>query len=49
MIKRSLDLFCGTKSFSKVANDYGNETNTLHILEKFEQTYCVDLMNWNYK
>ena len=49
MIKRSLDLFCGTKSFSKVANDYGYETYTLDILNKFNPTYCVDLMNWNYK
>ena len=49
MTMRTLDLFCGTKSFSKVADELGYETYTLDILEKFNSTYCVDLMNWNYK
>ena len=36
---RSLDLFCGTKSFSKIASAKGYETHTLDILEKFNPTY----------
>tara|TARA_R110002072_G_scaffold182646_1_gene338798 strand:+ start:290 stop:901 length:612 start_codon:yes stop_codon:yes gene_type:complete len=45
----TLDLFCGTKSFSKVADKYGYKTYTLDILEKFEPTYCCNLMDWDYK
>lgn len=45
----TLDLFCGTKSFSKVAQSLGYETYTLDILSKFNPTYCCDLMDWNYK
>lgn len=48
MIK-TLDLFCGTKSFSKIAEKNGFETYTLDILEKFNPTFCCDLMNWDYK
>lgn len=46
---RTLDLFCGTKSFSKIADAKGYETYTLDILEKFNPTYCVNLMDWDYK
>ena len=46
---RCLDLFCGTKSFTKVAMDAGYEVDSLDILEKFEPTFCIDLMNWDYK
>jgi hypothetical protein len=49
MTKRSLDLFCGTKSFSKIADEIGYETYTLDILERFNPTYCCDLMEWDYK
>ena len=46
---KSLDLFCGTKSFSKVAEKKGYECTTLDILEKFNPTICCDLMDWDYK
>ena len=49
MHRRSLDLFCGTKSFSKVAYEFNYETYTLDILPKFEPTYCCDIMTWEYK
>ena len=49
MHKRSLDLFCGTKSFSKVAYEFNYEIYTLDILPKFEPTYCCDIMTWEYK
>ena len=45
---KSLDLFCGTKSFSKVAEEKGFECTTLDILEKFNPTICCDLMDWDY-
>ena len=45
----SLDLFCGTKSFSKIAEKQGYKTYTLDILEQFKPTYCCDLMDWDYK
>ncbi len=46
---RTLDLFCGTKSFSKVALEFGYEIHTLDILQKFNPTFCCDLMTWDYK
>ena len=46
---RCLDLFCGTKSFTKVALEAGYEVDSLDILEKFEPTFCTDLMEWDYK
>ena len=46
---KTLDLFCGTKSFTKIADKMGYETYTLDILEKFNPTYCCDLMTWDYK
>tara|TARA_R110001606_G_scaffold34961_1_gene102325 strand:+ start:1035 stop:1682 length:648 start_codon:yes stop_codon:yes gene_type:complete len=45
----TLDLCCGTKSFSKIADKYGYNTYTLDLLEKFEPTYCCDLLQWDYK
>tara|TARA_R110000796_G_scaffold27983_3_gene76991 strand:+ start:356 stop:967 length:612 start_codon:yes stop_codon:yes gene_type:complete len=46
---RTLDLFCGTKSFTKIAEKHGHTTTTLDILPKFNPTYCCDIMEWNYK
>ncbi len=46
---KTLDLFCGTKSFSKIADKYGYETHTLDILDKFNPTYLTDIMEWDYK
>ena len=48
-MKRSLDLFCGTKSFSKVAEKHGYETTTLDILQEFSPTHCCNLLDWDYK
>ena len=41
---RTLDLFCGTKSFSKIAKEEGYETHTLDILEQFNPSYRCNLM-----
>ena len=46
---KTLDLFCGTKSFSKIAEKMGYETTTLDILESFNPTICCDILNWDYK
>jgi hypothetical protein len=46
---KSLDLFCGTKSFSKIAEKHGYETTTLDILDRFNPTICCDIMDWDYK
>lgn len=45
---KSLDLFSGTKSFSKIAEKLGYESTTLDILEKFNPTICIDIMKWDY-
>ena len=46
---KCLDLFCGTKSFTKIAEKKGYECDTLDILESFNPTFCCDIMEWNYK
>lgn len=45
---KTLDLFCGTKSFSKIAEKLGHETTTLDILKRFNPTICIDIMKWDY-
>ena len=39
-----LELFCGTKSFSKVAEQKGYQTITLDNMKKFSPTFLVDIM-----
>ena len=39
-----LELFCGTKSFTKVAEARGHECRTLDNDPRFEATYCMDIM-----
>lgn len=46
---KTLDLFSGTKSFSKIADELGYETYTLDIESKNNPTFCIDIMNWDYK
>ena len=46
---KTLELFCGTKSFTKIAEKHGHTTTTLDILPNFNPTYCCDIMEWNYK
>jgi site-specific DNA-cytosine methylase len=41
-----LELFCGTKSFTKVAEARGHECRTLDNDPKFEPTYCMDIMEF---
>lgn len=49
MIKRTLILFSGTKSFSKELERYGVECKSVDIDKKFSPTFCVDLNTWDYK
>ena len=41
-----LELFCGTKSFTKVAEARGHECRTLDNNPQFEPTYCMDIMDF---
>lgn len=41
-----LELFCGTKSFTKVAEARGHECRTLDNDQRFEPTYCMDIMDF---
>lgn len=44
---RTLELFAGTCSFSKVAADLGHETMTSDIEPGFDTDYCVDIMEFD--
>lgn len=43
---RTLELFCGTKSFSK---KYQNENLSLDFDSKCEPDICMDILYWDYK
>lgn len=43
---KTLELFCGTKSFSKVAKDYGYETLTLDFDNTFNPDIAKDIMDF---
>ena len=49
MTKVLYEIFCGTKSFSKVAEKNGYECITLDIESKFNPTICIDFEEWDYK
>jgi len=40
-----LELFCGTKSFSKVAQENGHQTFTIDNIASFNPDLCIDVMN----
>jgi site-specific DNA-cytosine methylase len=42
-----LELFCGTKSFSKVAEARGHEVVTVDIEQKFNPTICCDILDFD--
>ena len=46
---KTLELFCGTKSFSKVADSMGYETRTLDNNPKFNPTYTMDILDFDVK
>ena len=46
---RSLELFCGSKSFSKIFEKNKYETITIDIDNKHNPTICKDILEWDYK
>ena len=44
---KTLELFCGTKSFSKVAKEFGYETKTLDNENQFNADFTMDIMDFN--
>ena len=44
---KTLELFCGTKSFSKVAKDWGYETKTLDFEDQFDADFTMDIMDFD--
>jgi len=46
---KCLELFCGTKSFGKFADELGWEVVSLDINKKFKPTICTDICVWDYK
>ena len=42
----TLELFCGTKSFSKVAKELGHDTFTVDIDPKLNPDLCVDILDF---
>ena len=41
----TVELFCGTKSFSNVANELGHDTFTVDNEQKFNPDVCKDILN----
>tara|TARA_Y100000004_G_C8933866_1_gene421245 strand:- start:719 stop:1339 length:621 start_codon:yes stop_codon:yes gene_type:complete len=44
---KTLELFCGTKSFSKVATQYNYETKTLDFDAEFDADMTMDIMDFD--
>lgn len=44
---KTLELFCGTKSFSKVAHQWGYETKTLDFEDQFNADFTMDIMDFD--
>ncbi len=44
---KTLELFCGTKSFSKVAHQWGYETKTLDNENQFDADFTIDIMDFD--
>ena len=42
-----IELFCGTKSFSKVAEERGHETFTIDFEKSFNPDLCIDILNFD--
>tara|TARA_R100001463_G_scaffold51255_1_gene101832 strand:+ start:3652 stop:4308 length:657 start_codon:yes stop_codon:yes gene_type:complete len=48
MVKRLLEIFCGTKSLSKVFEKNNWEVYTIDIEKKYNPSECVNVLDWDY-
>ncbi len=48
MVKRLLEIFCGTKSLSKVFEKNDWEVYTIDIEKKYNPSECVNVLDWDY-
>jgi site-specific DNA-cytosine methylase len=48
MVKRLLELFCGTKSVGKIFETEGYEVISLDFNKKFNATHTEDILTWDY-
>lgn len=48
MVKRILELFCGTQSVGKVFKEKDYEVISLDYNKKFNATHTVDILTWDY-
>jgi hypothetical protein len=48
MVKRILELFCGTKSVGSVFKENGYEVVSLDYNKKFDATHTNDILTWDY-
>ena len=46
---KTLELFCGTKSFGKYAEERSWENISVDIEKKFNPTICCNILDFNYK
>jgi hypothetical protein len=46
---KSIELFCGTQSFSKVAREMGFETFTSDSNKRFKSDYTINILNFDVK
>lgn len=44
---RTIELFCGTKSFSKVAEELGHKTLTIDNNKELNPTLCANILDYN--
>jgi len=49
MKKKLLEIFCGTKSISKIFEKNGWETYTVDIESKYNPTECINMLDFDYK
>jgi len=49
MVKRLLELFCGTKSVGNVFKQDGYEVISLDYNAEFDATHTADILTWDYK
>ncbi len=49
MSLRALDLFSGTGSITKAFRETGHECHSLDLDERFNPTFCANVLSWDYE